>query len=197
MSICNRSTSRSAALPNSKIRVLSGCRIVRREGVGKKIVRLLLYESSRNVVLTRTWLAFRVRVLHHPLLDVARFETGITASEFVEVGAHAESWRHTRRRLLAKGPWRAVWGAWIGRRDYSGACRGARFSKRGLAFRGECGGRAENSRALYRNKGRERPSLMGSGGRAENARALDRSGGREHPRRRFETRSKKKEDLCT
>jgi len=31
-------------------------------------------------VLTRTWLAFRVHVPHHPLLDVARLETDITES---------------------------------------------------------------------------------------------------------------------
>jgi len=30
-------------------------------------------------VLTRMWLAFRVRVPHHPLLDVARHESGYTA----------------------------------------------------------------------------------------------------------------------
>jgi len=31
-------------------------------------------------VLTRTWLAFRVRIPHHSLLDIARLESGITAA---------------------------------------------------------------------------------------------------------------------
>jgi len=57
------------------------------------------------------------------------------------------------------------------------ACRGARISERGF-LRGECGGRAEKSRALCKDKGREHLSLMSSG---ENARALDGSEGREHP----------------
>jgi len=43
---------------------------------------LLLYENSRNAVLTRTWFAFRVRVPRvHPLLDVAWLESGITDTE--------------------------------------------------------------------------------------------------------------------
>jgi len=39
------------------------------------------HERRATYVLTRTWLAFRVRVPHHPLLDVARLETGITAMD--------------------------------------------------------------------------------------------------------------------
>jgi len=69
--------------------------------------------------------------------------------------------------LLAGSPWQSVRGAWIGRRGSSDAYRGARFSKRGLAFCGECGGRAENSRAPYRNKGRERPNLPETDSKAE------------------------------
>jgi len=77
----------------------------------------------------------------------------------------------------AGGPWRAVRGAWIGLRDYSGACRG--FQSCVLLSAVNCGGRAENARALYKDKGREHPSLELSGVRAKNAGVLDGSGGRE------------------
>jgi len=53
------------------LKILGLSTIIRREGVGKKIVlcTLLLYEDSRNAVHTRTWLVFQVRA---PLPSIAR-----------------------------------------------------------------------------------------------------------------------------
>jgi len=69
--------------------------------------------------------------------------------------------------------------ALVGRRVCSVACRDARISKR---VSHTASAEAEpRSRALYKDKGRECPSLMVSGSRVENARALDRSKGRKHP----------------
>jgi len=82
---------------------------------------------------------------------------------------------------LARGPWRTGRGAWIGLRGYSGVLRCAAFKTCVLLSAVNCGGRAENARALCKDEGRERPSLMLNGGRAENARALDGSEGREYP----------------
>jgi len=45
----------------------------------------------------------------------------------------------------------------------------------------KCGEKAENSRVLCKEEGREHPSFVLSGGRAENARALCKEKGREHP----------------
>jgi len=56
-------------------------------------------------------------------------------------------------------------------------CHRARVAMRGFQsgcrfFLASCGGRAENARALRKDKGRERPSLMLSGGKAGNAQIL-------------------------
>jgi len=55
------------------------------------------------------------------------------------------------------------------------------FQSGRISFVANCGGRVENIRALWKDKGRERPSLMLSGGRVKNVRTLRKDEGRERP----------------